>query len=93
MWCVRPRAEKGSVEEEALRTYGGGAERGAVELGVAPHLPLLHQALLAEERPGAVGLARLQVATLLAHLAASEVEEVATTMLTLGTYTRHPYAH
>ena len=33
---------------------------------------------------GAVGLARVQVAALLAHLALSEVEEVPSTMLTLG---------
>ncbi|CAB3254220.1 unnamed protein product [Arctia plantaginis] len=79
-----PQPEKGSVEEEALRTYAA-RDSGAVELGVAPHLPLLHQALLHEPAPRAVGLARLQVATLLAQLALSEVEEVATTMLTLGT--------
>ncbi|KAJ8723576.1 hypothetical protein PYW08_003488 [Mythimna loreyi] len=75
-------------------------ERSSVELAVAPHLPLLHHALLhdpasepphphtgrgEEARPGSVGLARVQVAALLAHLALSEVEEVPTTMLTLGT--------
>lgn len=81
----------------------GGGERTSVELAVAPHLPLLHQALLHDpaaraqhERPppspagkegpgGAVGAARVQVAALLAALASSEVEEVCTTMLTLGT--------
>lgn len=68
-----------------------GEERSAVELAVAPHLPLLHQALLAPPDvggagPGAgVGAARLAVAGLLAALATSEVEEVASTLLTLGT--------
>ncbi|XP_028165940.1 serine/threonine-protein phosphatase 6 regulatory subunit 1 [Ostrinia furnacalis] len=63
---------------------GGEAEsmRTSVELAVAPHLPLLHQALLEPAR--GVGLPRVQVAALLAHLALSEVEEVAATMLTLG---------
>ncbi|KAL0879848.1 hypothetical protein ABMA27_002383 [Loxostege sticticalis] len=61
------------------------SERTSVELAVAPHLPLLHQALLEEPGSGRVGLPRVQVAALLAHLALSEVEEVATTMLTLGT--------
>lgn len=37
---------------------------------------------------GGVGLARVQVAALLAHLALSEVDDVPTTMLTLGT--THP---
>ncbi|XP_047025169.1 serine/threonine-protein phosphatase 6 regulatory subunit 3 isoform X2 [Helicoverpa zea] len=60
-------------------------ERSAVELAVAPHLPLLHHALLRPGDEGRVGLARLQVAALLAHLALSEVEEVARTLLTLGT--------
>lgn len=75
----------------------GEGDRSAVELAVAPHLPLLHQALLhdpaqdegvmsagGEEETASVGLARVQVAALLAHLAVSEVEEVSTTMLTLG---------
>nr|XP_049703490.1 serine/threonine-protein phosphatase 6 regulatory subunit 3 isoform X2 [Helicoverpa armigera] len=60
-------------------------ERSAVELAVAPHLPLLHHALLRPGAEGRVGLARVQVAALLAHLALSEVEEVARTLLTLGT--------
>ncbi|XP_075975723.1 phosphatase 6 regulatory subunit 1-like protein fmt [Anticarsia gemmatalis] len=86
------RVEK-SVEEEARSTYNVGecSERSSVELAVAPHLPLLHHALLHDPAAdgqggcGGVGLARVQVAALLAHLALSEVEEVATTMLTLGT--------
>ncbi|GBP86138.1 hypothetical protein EVAR_62300_1 [Eumeta japonica] len=81
-------------------------ERSAVELVVAPHLPLLHQALLQDPDPaphapyeqqngancgsgvsgtGAVGAARLQVATLMGQLAVSEVQEVAGTLVTLGT--------
>lgn len=68
---------------------------------MAPHLPLLHQALLQEpacDPPGGprrapggdgavprVGAARVQVAALLAALARSELADVCSTMLTLGT--------
>ncbi|CAH0587203.1 unnamed protein product [Chrysodeixis includens] len=98
------RMKKASSDEEAGRAAPAGEceDRSSVELAVAPHLPLLHHALLhdpADDAPatlhatpgvgegggGAVGLARVQVAALLAHLALSEVEEVPTTMLTLGT--------
>lgn len=82
------------------------SERTSVELAIAPHLPLLHQALLqpppddvrlkgrdwgqaggqqGARGAGRVGHARVQVAALLAHLALSEVDDVATTLLTLGT--------
>ncbi|XP_048485318.1 serine/threonine-protein phosphatase 6 regulatory subunit 1 [Plutella xylostella] len=78
---------------------GGEAERRAVELALAPHLPLLHQELLthtqdsnhsssgqAGDAPRVhVGAARVEVAALLAQLASSEVPEVPTTLLALGT--------
>ncbi|KAJ8716400.1 hypothetical protein PYW07_003027 [Mythimna separata] len=97
------RMKKASSDEESGRggyaSSGECEERSSVELAVAPHLPLLHHALLHDPASepheatgrgeqaggGAVGLARVQVAALLAHLALSEVEEVPTTMLTLGT--------
>lgn len=104
-----PRGRGRSLTSAVSSQYGGKGERSSVELAVAPHLPLLHQALLQEPaaaggdgatgddgsaggdgaaavRPrGAVGAARVQVAALLAALAASGAEEVCTTMLTLGT--------
>lgn len=102
------------TDRPGLSSQGERGERSSVELAVAPHLPLLHQALLQEpaeagagaeaQRPMAgdaraprVGAPRVQVAALLAALAASKVEEVCSTMLTLGTpgalvdlFLRHP---
>uniref|UniRef100_A0A2A4K1L3 Serine/threonine-protein phosphatase 4 regulatory subunit 3-like central domain-containing protein n=1 Tax=Heliothis virescens TaxID=7102 RepID=A0A2A4K1L3_HELVI len=86
---LRRAARAAAARAGAACAPGGGEaaaeERSAVELAVAPHLPLLHHALLRAPAGGRVGLARVQVAALLAHLALSEVEEVARTMLTLGT--------
>lgn len=70
-----------------------------LERALAPHLPLLHHALLkpqevefienkgvVEEKEGRkrVGAARVQVAALLAKLAQSEVDDVPNAIISLG---------
>ncbi|CAG9562301.1 unnamed protein product [Danaus chrysippus] len=84
------------------------ADYGEVERAIAPHLPLLHHALLKDahddgERPteqqtpssesprpplvrgGVVGSARVHVAALVARLALSDVDDVPTALISLGT--------
>ncbi|CAH2085095.1 unnamed protein product [Euphydryas editha] len=77
-----------------------GGEEGAEELerAVAPHLPLLHHALLRADEPAAVdfgcdlprpwravGTERLAAAALLARLARSAADDVPNALVTLGT--------
>ncbi|XP_064072400.1 serine/threonine-protein phosphatase 6 regulatory subunit 3-B [Vanessa tameamea] len=65
------------------------AELEVLERAIAPHLPLLHNALLAGGGGGGggsgVGAERVQAAALLARLAQSEVDDVPTALITLGT--------
>ncbi|XP_052741113.1 serine/threonine-protein phosphatase 6 regulatory subunit 3 isoform X2 [Bicyclus anynana] len=65
-----------------LALLADGEDAGGVERALAPHLPLLHHALLQGE--ARVGAARLAVAALLARLALSEAEDVPTALISLG---------
>ncbi|KAM3960068.1 phosphatase 6 regulatory subunit 1-like protein fmt [Aphomia sociella] len=82
------------LRHEPLEPQPLGDARRAAELALAPHLPLLHQALLQPPpaprpapppAPPAAGLARVQAAALLAQLAHAHVDDVHTALLTLGT--------
>ncbi|CAK1541952.1 unnamed protein product [Leptosia nina] len=67
------------------------SQRREVEVAVAPHLPLLHNALLQDPQSPAphnnrrVGAARIRIAALIAELALSDVEDVHTAIRSLGT--------
>ncbi|XP_041980287.1 serine/threonine-protein phosphatase 6 regulatory subunit 3 [Aricia agestis] len=83
------------LPDDAGAGCGCGAEGGAeaacaVEHAVAPHVPLLHNALLRPPGAGAgaapgVGAPRVAVAAVIARLAKSEAEDVFKVLLSLGT--------
>ncbi|CAH2085094.1 unnamed protein product [Euphydryas editha] len=94
---TRPQARRGG---RCGRCGRRGGEEGAEELerAVAPHLPLLHHALLRADEPAAVdfgcdlprpwravGTERLAAAALLARLARSAADDVPNALVTLGT--------